>query len=630
MKVFVAAVILSISIGPAWPGSDYPVDQDAIHDEIVRIQDGTGEINKKDWTRARKLFDKGIAAHDRLDYERAIEFYTRAIEIAPIWANAYYERALSAMSLGRATEALEDIVRTLSLDPKHSQAMVTRGSLEDDLGHEDRALATYSALLELEPDHYLGLVNMAITYLNSGEYEKADELLIRATEAKPDQPSAYIHLANSARIRGYNYDEESYLERYLEIGEGDPRYEPARMRYDELNSEEARLDPGAAYPEIEMAVALSRALWKSQTHRERNPDARGYQLTLEEDKEVLQDLLLGMWRTKKSEDPMAQHEYYDFLLAIDDAGFFDEYVYTQKADRLGPEAAAWREAHPERVEAFFAWAREAGYASDDEETEEATAETEDGEDEVEVTLGDLPGLVLQVAEESDWTYELTLDEAVDGPTDAEIRRWRKYRYEGEDVVDCKIDVLEAMQESVGSDFRVFLRAARCLSPEDPEWSDLEAVRRLGRRFDDVSFELAAAVEVVGKHEVRLSVADERSLFYGFAKATLPREPLLRRVFDAESVASPHPVEEWAALLTAIGAYRNGLEPDEETGETGQPDPYMERLSAVHAAELLEAFVAYEIVHKQYGVSLERLPRDLADELDDYLTQYVFPVVDAGG
>ncbi len=51
-------------------------------------------------------------------YERAIEDYSRAIEIDGSFAEAYYDRGYSFYEVARYDEALADLTRAIELDPE--------------------------------------------------------------------------------------------------------------------------------------------------------------------------------------------------------------------------------------------------------------------------------------------------------------------------------------------------------------------------------------------------------------------------------------------------------------------------------------------------------------------------------
>src|SRR2546426_8225165 len=94
-----------------------PVSEEAIVREMEEIIDRAGPVNVKDRARAREIVDKGTKAHDRKEYEKAVELYREALDMDPLNDVAYYELAFSYAEMGEQTKALDCIVRALAINP---------------------------------------------------------------------------------------------------------------------------------------------------------------------------------------------------------------------------------------------------------------------------------------------------------------------------------------------------------------------------------------------------------------------------------------------------------------------------------------------------------------------------------
>ncbi|MDE0089026.1 MAG: tetratricopeptide repeat protein [Candidatus Poribacteria bacterium] len=73
---------------------------------------------KQDQELAKKYFNSGIEKSKKDEYELAIEDYTKAIELKPDYAEAYYYRGGSWLRLGEREKAKEDldVARDLAMD----------------------------------------------------------------------------------------------------------------------------------------------------------------------------------------------------------------------------------------------------------------------------------------------------------------------------------------------------------------------------------------------------------------------------------------------------------------------------------------------------------------------------------
>lgn len=83
---------------------------------------------------------RGIEAAQRGEYQEAIEFFTKAIELDPKNALAYALRAISYIGLANNyDQAIQDFTKAIELDPNHAYAYYDRGLTYLHLGKLDKA-----------------------------------------------------------------------------------------------------------------------------------------------------------------------------------------------------------------------------------------------------------------------------------------------------------------------------------------------------------------------------------------------------------------------------------------------------------------------------------------------------------
>jgi tetratricopeptide (TPR) repeat protein len=108
---------------------------------------------------------RGSKALNRRDLERAIEHFTRAIQIDPTFAEAYNQRAV-AKYLGEQFDAsIEDCKATIERMPCHFGAWAGLGHCHAHLGRLDDALKCYERALSINP--HLDGVQQAICELRN-------------------------------------------------------------------------------------------------------------------------------------------------------------------------------------------------------------------------------------------------------------------------------------------------------------------------------------------------------------------------------------------------------------------------------------------------------------------------------
>jgi tetratricopeptide (TPR) repeat protein len=87
---------------------------------------------------------------DREEYRLAVGDFTRAIELSPDFAQAYYDRGLLYWrELGDPQRAVRDLTRFIELKPARAEAWFNRALAFQTLGDAPRAITDY--------EHYLAV-----------------------------------------------------------------------------------------------------------------------------------------------------------------------------------------------------------------------------------------------------------------------------------------------------------------------------------------------------------------------------------------------------------------------------------------------------------------------------------------
>jgi tetratricopeptide (TPR) repeat protein len=97
------------------------------------------------------LYSKGDAAIHNQDYQSAISYFNRVIELAPDFAEAWNKRATVYYLMGNYQDSLADIVETLKLEPRHFGALSGRGLCYLELQKLYPALNAFEKALEVNP-----------------------------------------------------------------------------------------------------------------------------------------------------------------------------------------------------------------------------------------------------------------------------------------------------------------------------------------------------------------------------------------------------------------------------------------------------------------------------------------------
>jgi len=129
-----------------------------LHDLFLPTDTATNHLNQ------------GVTLYEAGKYEEAVAEYTKAIELDPKLATAYYDLAYFKMK--QYDSALADFNKALELDPRSSTAWVGRGIALEWLGKYKEALEAYNKALELDPNYQTAKSNKdrLLAYLASLPY----------------------------------------------------------------------------------------------------------------------------------------------------------------------------------------------------------------------------------------------------------------------------------------------------------------------------------------------------------------------------------------------------------------------------------------------------------------------------
>jgi tetratricopeptide (TPR) repeat protein len=103
--------------------------------------------------------DKGITLYNAGAYEQAIAEFTKAIELDPNLAIAYYNRGLAYLKLEQYNQSLADFNKTIELKPDMGEAWSAKGVVLEKLGNYEGALDAYNKALQINPNDQIAKNN---------------------------------------------------------------------------------------------------------------------------------------------------------------------------------------------------------------------------------------------------------------------------------------------------------------------------------------------------------------------------------------------------------------------------------------------------------------------------------------
>jgi len=121
----------------------------------------------------RNHFKQGNTFFDNGHYFKALETYTKVIELDPSHIKAYYNRGLVNQKLGFYDRAINDFTRVIQLKSDYIQAFFERGNAYFDEGSYKKAIEDYSKTLKVIPDDAQSLFNRGLAYKRLKNYKAA-------------------------------------------------------------------------------------------------------------------------------------------------------------------------------------------------------------------------------------------------------------------------------------------------------------------------------------------------------------------------------------------------------------------------------------------------------------------------
>jgi len=154
------------------------------------------------WQNSAKLWDNAIKVQpsskaydnravlyrDEKNYQKAIEYYTKAVHINVIDHEGYTNRGNVYFDLQQYDSAYRDFQKSLSIKPDYYTAMDNLGAIYGLRGQFDSSIIILTKALSINPDYAPAYRNRGLAYAQSGHNEEAIKDFERSLKTQPDDP----------------------------------------------------------------------------------------------------------------------------------------------------------------------------------------------------------------------------------------------------------------------------------------------------------------------------------------------------------------------------------------------------------------------------------------------------------
>jgi tetratricopeptide (TPR) repeat protein len=183
----------------------------------------TAEAGQKVPKEAHKAFKEGLRFRSANRPDKALESFTRAVELYPKYYQALAERGDLRVLQRKLEDAAADFAAALKANPQYGPALRGAGYCKLEKREFAEAVKDFEKSVTAQPDNANTYLLLGIAYLELDHRDAARAALFKALSFNtPHELRAYIYLAKLyARERLYAEAAEE-LHKYLEANPGDP------------------------------------------------------------------------------------------------------------------------------------------------------------------------------------------------------------------------------------------------------------------------------------------------------------------------------------------------------------------------------------------------------------------------
>ncbi|WP_440945154.1 tetratricopeptide repeat protein [Methanosarcina sp. T3] len=126
-----------------------------------------------------------ITAREADNYEEKLRLYDKALNLDPLYFDAWLQKGFVLDRIGRSEEALACYDRALELDPEHLGIMCLKGFAYNNLQDFEKAIECYDEVLKVNSEDVFSWYQKGSVLENLGRYGEAMEAYDRALEIDP-------------------------------------------------------------------------------------------------------------------------------------------------------------------------------------------------------------------------------------------------------------------------------------------------------------------------------------------------------------------------------------------------------------------------------------------------------------
>jgi len=123
-------------------------------------------------------------------YLKAIEFFSKSIDLQPRFLKAYTGLSDSYQKIGESNKAELKLLQAYKLMPNNNAVLTYLGTFHYNHGEYSRAIKHFERLMQQTPNNYIAQLNISACYYLSGDIDKA---ILAAEKSLKIQPNATVY-----------------------------------------------------------------------------------------------------------------------------------------------------------------------------------------------------------------------------------------------------------------------------------------------------------------------------------------------------------------------------------------------------------------------------------------------------
>lgn len=182
---------------------------------------GYSRILARDPANVQALHLLGVVHHQNADNQQAHELISRALEIAPDYADAHGNMGHVLTALGRHADAMSHYTKATVLEPTLAEAHNNLGQALQQAGRLNDAIDSYAMATMLNPGFAEAWCNNGAAHQELGHMGDAVNFYREALKLRPDYAEALARMAGALAARGETAEAISAYEHALAINPAD-------------------------------------------------------------------------------------------------------------------------------------------------------------------------------------------------------------------------------------------------------------------------------------------------------------------------------------------------------------------------------------------------------------------------